>query len=283
MKFGIIFANTGGFVSPEGAATIGQCAEENGFESLWVVEHPAVPKGYESEYPYSRDGKMPGDETAPIPDPLIWLTWVGAHTKELKLATGVMILPLRNPVVLAKECATLDLMTNGRFILGVGVGWLHEEFDAIGETWDDRGAHTDDSIQALRSLWQNEVATYHGSHSNFDEVYSYPKPVNGTIPIVVGGHSKPAARRAGKYGDGFFPADPRKLPELLPVLQQAARDAGRDPSEIEITTGGPPNLDTIKLLADLGVTRILTPPLSMHPKKLPDAMAKYADEIISKF
>jgi alkanesulfonate monooxygenase SsuD/methylene tetrahydromethanopterin reductase-like flavin-dependent oxidoreductase (luciferase family) len=141
-----------------------------------------------------------------------------------------MILPLRNPVVFAKECATLDMLTGGRFILGVGVGWLHEEFDAIGVGWDDRGAHTDDSIHALRALWNNEVANYQGTHSSFSDIYSFPKPANGTIPVVVGGHSKPAARRAGRFGDGFFPADPRKLPELLPVMRAAAEEAGRDPN-----------------------------------------------------
>lgn len=282
MDFGIIFANTGAYTGPEGAIAIGQSAEANGFESLWTVEHPAVPKGYVSEYPYSRDGRMPGDETAPIPDPLTWLTWVGAHTRTIKLATGVMILPLRNPVVLAKECSTLDLLTGGRLILGVGVGWLHEEFDAIGVGWDDRGAHTDDSIAALRTLWNDDIATHTGSHSSFTDIYSFPKPVNGSIPIVVGGHSKPAARRAGRIGDGFFPADPRHLPELLPVMRAAATDAGRDPDSIEITTGGRPDLETVKMLADLGVSRFLVPPLAMHPKKLPDALARFADEVIAK-
>lgn len=283
MNFGIIFANVGAYVDPDAAIIMGQSAEANGFESIWTVEHPAVPKGYVSEYPYSRDGRMPGDEMAPIPDPLAWLTWVGAHTTTIKLATGVMILPLRNPVVLAKECATIDHLTRGRLILGVGVGWLHEEFDAIDVGWDDRGAHTDDSIHALRALWTQETSTYSGSHSSFADIYSFPKPAQGSIPIVVGGHSKPAARRAGRFGDGFFPADPRHLVELLPVMRAAAVEAGRDPDAIEITTGGRPKLDELKMLADIGVTRFVVPPLAMHPGKLPEAMEKFAEDIISKF
>lgn len=282
MDFGIIFANTGAYASAEGAITMGRCAEQNGFESVWTVEHPAIPKGYRSEYPYSRDGRMPGDEDAPVPDPLVWLTWVGAHTTTLKLATGVVILPLRNPVVFAKECATLDMLTGGRFILGVGVGWLHEEFDAVGAGWEDRGAHTDDSIEALRSLWRDDVSSHRGTHSSFTDVHSFPKPTNGTIPVVVGGHSKPAARRAGRLGDGFFPADPRHLPELVPVLRAAAVDAGRDPDTIEITTGGAPTVEKIRMLADLGVTRFLVPPLAVRPEELPDAMARFADEVIAK-
>jgi alkanesulfonate monooxygenase SsuD/methylene tetrahydromethanopterin reductase-like flavin-dependent oxidoreductase (luciferase family) len=246
VNFGIIFANVGAYVDPDAAIIMGQSAEANGFESIWTVEHPAVPKGYVSEYPYSRDGRMPGDEMAPVPDPLAWLTWVGAHTKTIKLATGVMILPLRNPVVLAKECAT-------------------------------------DSINALRALWTQETSSYSGSHSSFADIYSFPKPAQGSIPIVIGGHSKPAARRAGRFGDGFFPADPRHLVELLPVMRAAAVEAGRDPDTIEITTGGRPKLDELKMLADIGVTRFVVPPLAMHPKKLPEAMEKFAEDIISKF
>jgi len=282
MDFGVIFANTGAYATPEGAVTMGRCAEQHGFESVWTVEHPAIPKGYRSEYPYSRDGRMPGDETAPVPDPLVWLTWVGAHTTTLRLATGVMILPLRNPVVLAKECATLDMLTGGRFILGVGVGWLHEEFDAIGVGWDDRGAHTDDSIAALRALWTEEVSSHHGSHSSFTEIHSFPKPHNRTIPIVVGGHSRPAARRAGRLGDGFFPADPRTLVELLPEVRAAAIEAGRDPDAIEITTGGAPRLETVQMLADAGVTRFLVPPLATDPSELSAAMGRFSDEVIAR-
>jgi len=282
MDFGVIFANTGAYATPEGAVTMGRCAEQHGFESVWTVEHPAIPKGYRSEYPYSRDGRMPGDETAPVPDPLVWLTWVGAHTTTLRLATGVMILPLRNPVVLAKECATLDMLTGGRFILGVGVGWLHEEFDAIGVGWDDRGAHTDDSIAALRALWTEEVSSHHGSHSSFTEIHSFPKPQNQSIPIVVGGHSRPAARRAGRLGDGFFPADPRSLVELLPEVRAAAIEAGRDPDAIEITTGGAPRLETVQMLADAGVTRFLVPPLATDPSELSAAMGRFSDEVIAR-
>ena len=253
MHFGIAFANVGAYSDPDHAVTLARLAEQHGFESLWTVEHPVVPQGYESEYPYSREGRMPGPEQSPFPDPLTWLTWVGAHTTTLRLGTGILLLPLRSPVVLAKECATVDHLTGGRMILGIGVGWLREEFDAVGVPWDDRAAHTDDSVHALRALWEQSPATYAGSHTSFTDVYSHPKPVNGTIPVVVGGHSKPAARRAGRLGDGFFPADHRSLPELLPVMRAAATEAGRDPDAIEITTGGRGDVDTLKALADSGV------------------------------
>ena len=282
MDFGIIFANTGAYAGPEGAATMGRLAEEHGFESIWTVEHVVVPKGYESEYPYSREGRMPGPENAPVPDPLAWLTWVGAHTTTLKLGTGILILPQRNPLVLAKETATIDVLTGGRLLLGIGVGWLREEFDALGVEWGDRAAHTDDNVHALRALWSEGEASYQGTHNSFTEVYSEPKPVNGSVPVVVGGHSKAAARRAGRLGDGFFPADGRSLPELLPVMRAAAEEAGRDPDAIEITTGGKPDPDFIKALADQGVSRFVIAPPAMHPAKLPEAMGRFADEVMAK-
>jgi hypothetical protein len=207
---------------------------------------------------------------------------VGAHTTTLKLATGILILPQRNPGILAKECATIDMLTGGRLILGIGVGWLHEEFDALGVSWDDRAARTDDDVAALRALWEQETSSYSGTHNEFTEVYSYPKPTNGTIPIVVGGHSKPAARRAGRLGNGFFPADSRHLPELIPVMRAAAVEAGRDPDAIEITTGGMPTLDGLKELADMGVTRFVIPPLSYNPSKLHEAFEKFAEQFIGK-
>src|SRR5438132_3416452 len=132
MRFGIIFANVGNAVTPEGATALATIAEENGFESLWTVEHVVVPAGYQSPYPYSPTGKMPGPEESPIPDPLIWLTWVAAVTRNIRLATGILILPQRTPAVLAKEVATLDLLSGGRVILGVGGGCLQAGFKALG-------------------------------------------------------------------------------------------------------------------------------------------------------
>ena len=153
MKFGVMFANVGPMGSAEGAIGIAQGAEAAGIESLWTVEHTVVPAGYQSAYPYSDSGRMPGPEDSPIPDPLIWLTFVAGATSTIRLATGILILPQRNPVVLAKEIATLDQLSGGRVELGVGVGWLEEEFDAIGVPFRERGKRTDDHIEALRALW----------------------------------------------------------------------------------------------------------------------------------
>ena len=139
MKYGMLFANTLGFATPRGAAEMAAAAEAAGFESVWTVEHVVYPDGYESSYPYDPPGKMAMAADTPMPDPLIWLTWVAAHSERLRLATGILILPQRNPLVLAKQLSTLDEVSGGRLDLGVGVGWLREEFDALGIPWEARG------------------------------------------------------------------------------------------------------------------------------------------------
>jgi probable F420-dependent oxidoreductase len=263
MKFGVVFANAGPAAAPEHAVGLAKAAEDAGFESLWTVEHVVVPAGYESQYPYSADGRMPGPEETPIPDPLIWLTYVAAVTTRIRLATGILILPQRNPVVLAKEVATLDALSGGRVTLGVGVGWLKEEFDIIGVPFEERGARTDDYVAALRALWEQPAADYKGRFASFQGAQVYPKPVQSRIPIVVGGHSEAAARRAGRIADGFFPGrgDLETLGHLLEVMRKAAVDAGRDPDAIEVTAGGAIDPDGIKRYADLGVSRMVVPPI----------------------
>jgi len=263
VKFGIIFANVGPAVAPDYAAEMGRIVEESGFDSVWTVEHVVVPAGYESAYPYSPTGRMPGPEESPIPDPLIWLAYMAACTSTIKLATGVLILPQRNPVVLAKEVATLDVLSKGRAILG---------------------PRTDDHVHALRALWTQEVPSHRGPFVEFENAKMYPKPVNGTVPIVVGGHTRAAARRAGRLGDGFFPArtSPEELGGLLEEMRRAAKDAGRDPDAIEVTAGGVLDLDGVRRFADLGVQRIAVPPLGFDLETLKQQLGNFADNVINK-
>jgi probable F420-dependent oxidoreductase len=289
MKFGIAFANIGPMAFPEGAKGIGQAAEAAGFDSLWTVEHVVVPKGYESPYPYSPSGKMPGPEDSDIPDPLIWLTWVAAHTSTIRLGTGILILPQRNPVVLAKEVATLDRLSGGRVELGIGVGWLQEEFDVLGVPFADRGRRTDDHVAALRALWGEGPATHESPFTSFREVYSRPRPTQANIPIVVGGHSEAAARRAGRLGDGFFPGkgSHEELAHLLDVMRRAADEAGRDPDAIEVSAGGngaigPNALAEVEALAQLGVHRVILPPLAFDVAGQQEAFARYGEDVISR-
>lgn len=288
MKFGIAFANIGPLARPEAAAAFAQAAERAGIESLWTVEHVVVPSGYQSVYPYDPSGKMPGPEESPIPDPLIWLTWIAATTSKIKLATGILILPQRNPVVLAKEVATLDRMSGGRVLLGVGIGWLKEEFEAIGVPFAGRGRRTDEYVAAMRALWTEEKATHEGEFARFRDCILRPRPAQGSVPIHVGGHSDAAARRAGRLGDGFFPGkgSHAELARLFTLARDTAREAGRDPGAIEMTTGGDGAvgsgaLDEVRALADIGTDRVILPSF-LFWNDTEDALARYADEVIAK-
>lgn len=266
MHVGLAFANTGPFATADGVVSLAAAAEGAGIESLWTVEHVIWPSAYDSEYPYSPTGKMPGDKTSPIPDPLIWLSFVAAHTSTLVLGTGIVILPERNPVVFAKEAATLAALSDGRLQLGIGVGWLEEEFDALGVPWPKRGARTDEYVEAMRALWAGDDASYQGEFVNFTDVSSNPKPPGGSIPFVIGGHSNAAAKRAGRLGDGFFPGKGSiaELTEMIDVVRQSAADHGRDAGAIEITAAHPgimgdDPVGAAQELASIGVTRTILP------------------------
>jgi probable F420-dependent oxidoreductase len=276
MKFGIMFANTGHGASPEGAKAVAEAAEAGGFEAIWTVEHVVVPSGYESQYPYDPSGKMAGGaEEFDLPDPLIWLSWVAAHTSTVKLATGILIVPQRNPVITAKELATLDHLSGGRMVLGVGAGWLAEEFAALNESFDDRGKRLDEYIAVMRALWEGGKTTFHGDYFTFDECISRPRPANGSIPVVVGGHTKVAARRAGRLGDGFFPgsAGMEEIAELVTVVRRTAEEHGRDPDSIDLIASaaapaGPAFDERIEQLAELGVSQAIVP--TFRPDQLAD-------------
>ncbi|MDX1690039.1 MAG: LLM class F420-dependent oxidoreductase [Acidimicrobiia bacterium] len=260
MRVGFAFANAMANAEPAMAVEFAQAAESAGFESLWTVEHVLVPADYESTYPYNRRGRMAGPEDQAMPDPIVWLTHVAAHTERIMLGTGIVILPLRRPPVLAKQAASLQVISGGRFLLGVGAGWLQEEFDAIDVPFEDRGDRTDDHIQALRALWEQELATFHGTHTRFEDVYSRPRPPS-PIPIVIGGHSKRAARRAGELGDGFFPGRviEDELQGLLDRVRETAEAAGRDPDGIEITLGARPDPEQIEERFAAGADRVVVP------------------------
>lgn len=283
MKFGLRYCNTGDYVDPAKAVELAQAGEAAGFESIWTVEHTIVPGGYGSTYPYAAGGKMAGgDDSIPLPDPLIWMAYVAAATKRVNLATGIMILPQHQPAVVAKQVATLDYMSGGRVLLGIGVGWLKEEFEVLGVPFEDRGRRTDEYMRALREFWGSEKPTFEGEFIRFKDAYCKPQPVNGSVPLIVGGHSPAAARRAGRLGDGFFPA--RGAPkELFDLARQAAREAGRDPDALEITVSLPDNLDDIPALAAMGVKRVLVPVTSMAGLapvvKTPDDALKWRDTI----
>ena len=283
MKVGVSFANSGAFSRPELFGQLAREAEEFGFESIWTVEHVIIPQPH-MPYPGSKDGQMPGGDTVAIPDPLIPLAYAAAITSKIKLATGIVIVPQRHPLYLAKQLASLDVLSKGRVILGIGSGWMKEEFEAVGVDFSTRGARTDESIQAMRVLWNDAAASFHGKYYHFHDVKSLPKPVNNTVPIHVGGHSAAAARRAGRYGDGFFPTivQPDKLEQIFAQVRDEAAKAGRDSSTIEMTAMASPKLDAAKAARDAGAARVIFGPPSSDPAKLRAGLDRIANEIIAK-
>ncbi len=285
MKFGLMFVNSGPFSDPDLLAHLAITAEQCGFESLWTVEHVVIPKGYATPYPYSKDGKIPGGEDVAIPDPLLPLGFVAAVTKQIKLATGVMILPQRNPLYVAKEMATLDVLSHGRTILGIGSGWLKEEFDALGLDFHSRGARTDEAIKSLRALWCENPSSFHGKQFDFGPVMSFPKPAQQQgIPIHIGGHSPAAAKRAGRLGDGFFPAlnEVAKLQELFGLVREAAAKANRKAAQIELSCIGRAKADAIKPFEDIGISRVVVAPPGFDKEALSRGLEKIGNEVIAR-
>jgi probable F420-dependent oxidoreductase len=283
MKFGIGFATSGAFSNPQLLGHLATTAERCGFESLWSVEHVAIPVGH-LPYPGTKDGQMPGGDDVPIPDPLIPLAYVAAITKTIKLATGVIILPQRHPIYTAKEVATLDVLSGGRVMLGIGSGWMKEEFESLGINFHDRGARTDEAIQALRALWSSGTASFEGKHFKFGPLHSSPKPVYNNVPIHVGGNSVPAARRAGRYGDGFFPnaVNPERLKELFAMVRSEAQKAGRNPEAIEFSCMRSAQGVDLKLLADIGVSRVVINPPGTNPEVITQRLEKFQEEVIAR-
>lgn len=265
MKFGLAFASSIG-TDPQSALEISKVAEEVGFESVWGGEHVIFPDSIESAYPYTEDGKVPATPETPIPDPLIWLAYVAAAAPTLRLGTCILILPQRNPLVLAKELATLDHLTGGRVELGIGVGWMKEEFEALGVPWERRGRRNDEYVEALRTVWSGPHVEYHGEFVDFEPLTCTPLPAQGAnIPILVGGDTDVAIRRAARLADGYFPGegDPARLAELIAAVRTECEKRDRDPNEVEINAmfgiqmGDP--AAGVEQMAELGVGRIMVP------------------------
>ncbi|MCW2541571.1 MAG: class F420-dependent oxidoreductase [Frankiales bacterium] len=263
MKLGLFDINHGPRSDPEALVVAAVAAENAGFESVWAGEHVVLP---DPQTPAS-----PMSPQFPALDLLIALTWAGAATSRVRLGTGIVILPQRNPVVLAKQIASIDVLSRGRFEFGIGVGYLEPEFRAIGANLEQRGPVTDEFLEAMQSLWYDEHPAYQGQFVAFSGVDAYPRPVQQPIPIVVGGHSKPAYRRAVTRGHGWygFGLDPAATGHQLAGLKAAAQVVQRptELGELEISVTPPSKPLTtadVAAYAELGVHRLIV-------RSLPDA------------
>jgi probable F420-dependent oxidoreductase len=189
MKFGMSFLGVGPFSAPESMTHLAQKSEQCVFESLWMADHSAIPDRHNSSCPYTTDGRIPPwAEATPLNEPIAALSYIAALTSKVRAGTGVMILAQRHPFYVAKEVAIVDLVSRGRALLGIGSGWLAEEFDALGLDFHKRGKRTDEAIQLLRALWRDDPSSFKGEHFNFEYIRSFPKPVQkGGVPILIGG------------------------------------------------------------------------------------------------
>ena len=258
MKLGLFSMNMGPCSEPDTLAAAAVAAEEAGFDSLWAGEHVVLP-----------DPQVPPSPMAPQDpalDPLLALAWAAAATRTIRLATGIVILPQRNPVVLAKQVASLDVLSGGRFDLGVGVGYLEPEFRAIGANYEERGAVTDEFLDAMTHLLYDEHPEYHGRFVDFAGVDAYPRPVQRPIPIVVGGHTPAAYRRAVARGHGWygFAMTPETTSACLDGLRAASEQVVRPPElgalEITVTPRGSLTPEKAAAFAKAGVHRLVPMP-----------------------
>ncbi len=264
MKFGIQTLFGGPVASrPDYIIGTGKALEERGFTHLWAAEHVVNFQNYDSDYPYSDDGVAPFSAETGIIEPFTVLSFLAAHTSTIKLGSGITILPQRNPVYLAKQAADVDVLSNGRAILGVGVGWSAEEYEALGVPFEHRGKRAHDYLNVIKSLWCDEVSSFEGEFYTLPPCVQGPKPIQKPHPpIFFGGESNPALRRVAEFGQGWmgYRLTPETLPERLEKLSQMLGDYGRTLADVEIAISpydSNCDLDTIKRFADLGVEQII--------------------------
>ncbi len=285
MNVGYFAIGAGLAAQPDIIALIAQTVEQTGFHSLWAPEHVVLLDQYASQYPYAADGRIPVPAEADLLDPFTALTYAAAHTKTVRLGTGICLVPERNPVVTAKEVASLDRLSNGRFDFGVGIGWLAEEFAAVGVPWPRRAARTREYLKAMQTLWTQDVAEFDGEFCRFPQVRLNPKPVQRPHPpIIFGGESDPALKRVGEVGDGWFGFTLDGVAEKLSKIKEHARAAGRDPDQLSFSVspgvGYPIEFDDVKRLRDLGVGQVIVGGLATAAEAVKGDIEKLAEEFV---
>ncbi len=283
MKFGLIPINIG-IADAARMISTAQHAEQLGFESVWTFEHVIVPEHYDSKYPYNDTGKMGAPPETNFIDPLIALTAIAATTKTLRLGTGVNILSQVNPIYLAKQSASLDVVSGGRFMLGVGIGWLREEFEALGVPFERRGARFDDYVVGMKKIWSGATVEHHSDFLDWSGWKSYPVPVQKPhVPVIIGGNKGRIFERIAQHGDGWFApsSSAAELAGHLGPLRAACEAVDRDPATVEITAMWPGRGGTaaVEEFAALGVSRLVVPLMALGMNPI-EGMQKLAEGVI---
>jgi probable F420-dependent oxidoreductase len=286
MKIGLFAPLANPFATPEYVATLGCAAEERGFDSVWVAEHVVLFDEYQSAYPYAADGRIPVAPGSGILDPFVALGYMAASTKTLRLGTGICLVPQRNPVYTAKEAVTVDWLSNGRLELGIGVGWLAEEFEALGVPFDRRGARCRAYIEVMRTLWCDDVSQYDGEFYQLKPTRQFPKPVQRPHPpIHFGGESDAALRRVADIGQGWygFGLMPDAAGERLRKLRSMLERRGRSIDDVEISVcpymrEATPEM--IKQYREAGVDRVIVVAASRDGDQLVKSLDAIASSIV---
>jgi len=271
-------------IRPEQMADVAVRAEALGFESVWVAEHLVFPAEIRSRYPYAKEGVPPINPATPLLDPLLVLMQVAARTQRIRLGTNVYILPLRHPIAVARMVTTLDVLSGGRVSFGVGLGWLAEEFDAVGLDFATRAARGREAIRALRALWTEEEPSFHGRTVQFGPVRFEPKPAQRPHPpILVGGESGAALKRAAELGDGWYGVGhtPQTAAGQVARLREYLDAAGRAgvPFDYTLSHKGELSRDDLKRYAEIGITRVVSLPWR-RAREADEALGRLAERVL---
>ncbi len=263
---------------------VAAAAERAGFATLWAGEHVVMVDDGRSRYPYADDGRIAVPAEADWLDPLVALSFAAAATTSIRVATGVLLLPEHNPVVVAKQAASLDRLSGGRLDLGVGIGWSREEFDALGVPFARRAARTAEYVAAMRAVWRDDPASFHGEFVDFDAIRVNPKPARGRLPVVLGGNGDAALRRVAAWGDGWYGfnlADAGEAAERASAIRDLCRRGGRDAAELRLAVAlRDPRPADRALLAGSGIDELVV--VAAPPADPADARA-WVDDLAAQW
>lgn len=286
MKVGLFAPFANPYTTPEWLAALGPAAEERGFHSLWAAEHVVLFDDYASRYPYAPDGRIPAGGESGMLEPFTALSFLAACTRRIRLGTGVCLLPQRNPVYAAKEAAAVDYLSGGRFDFGIGVGWLAEEFAALGVPFEQRGARAREYVEVMKRLWCDPVSQHKGAFYELPPCRQYPKPVQKPHPpILFGGESDAALRRVADLGQGWygFNLDPDAAAERIARLEELLAARGRSRADVQISVS--PYLrrvdpDMARRFADLGVDQVILIAMIPRADEIPRALDRLAEQYV---
>jgi probable F420-dependent oxidoreductase len=287
VEAGVLIPNAGPKATPENIVDVARLAERLGYHSIWVTDHVILPHRVDSSYPYRVNRRWDYPPETNWLDPLLALSWAGTVAPSLQLGTSVLVAPLRNPILLAKQLSSLDYLSGGRMNLGLGSGWMEEEFDLIGAPYADRGRRLVEMIRLMRELWSGETVDFHGTYWTVTGAKMYPRPTRGTIPIALGGHTDAAIRRVAEIGDAWQPTQitVEQLRAGIQKLRAYCEAAGRDPATVTIMAR-PGNVyavdaETHAIHQELGVGHVIldTVIMSADQSNLVEQMHRWSEVI----